>query len=207
VPYPGLELLDFYSVVAEAFGLPSGLSTSEDFVEQFARFLEGARARTERVLLVVDEAHHLRLELFAGIERLLKADAHASLGGDGVAGLAVPRKAQQLEPDSVDVRLILGTILSSGAGRASPRGGRFQATEAYRKSIAFAPRDAKGWAGFGSGANTGRGAGERAGDPGGELPGGRRGSFVVFASDCLEAVRARARLTLTATLTKARRRR
>jgi general secretion pathway protein A len=120
VPYPGLELLDFHAVVAEAFGLPSELSTAEDFVEQFARFLAGARARTERVLLLIDEAQHLRPELFAGIERLLQADAHAALERDGVLSIllvgdnslaALLREGEQLGLAShITVRCELGPL-------------------------------------------------------------------------------------------------
>jgi general secretion pathway protein A len=120
VPYPGLELLDFYAVVAEAFGLPSELSTSEDFVEQFAHFLGAARARTERVVLVVDDAQHLGPELFVGIERLLEADAHATFDKAGVLSIllvgdnslaAVLRKGEHLGLASrIKVRCELGRL-------------------------------------------------------------------------------------------------
>ena len=120
VAYPGLELLDFHAVVAEAFGLPSELSTSEDFVEQFARFLGASRARTERVLLVVDDAQHLRPELIVGIERLLEADARAALDKDGVLSIllvgdnslaAVLRKGEHLGLTSrIKVRCELGRL-------------------------------------------------------------------------------------------------
>jgi len=120
VPYPGLELLNFHAVVAEAFGLPSEQSTSEEFVEQFARFLASARARTEGVLLVIDEAQHLRPELFAGIERLLEADAHAALDRDGVLSIllvgdnslaAVLRKGEHVGLASrITVRCELGPL-------------------------------------------------------------------------------------------------
>jgi type II secretory pathway predicted ATPase ExeA len=87
VSYSSVELLDFHAVVAAAFDLPSELATREAFIEQFTRFIEGARGRTERVLLVVDEAQDLHPEVLAEIERLLDVNGQAGSGQGSVLSI------------------------------------------------------------------------------------------------------------------------
>jgi type II secretory pathway predicted ATPase ExeA len=85
--YPSLHLPEFRAAVAEAFGLPSPLPTPEALREQFQRFLDDARGRGERVLLVVEEAQALSPELFAEIQRLLEADAAGASDRAGILSI------------------------------------------------------------------------------------------------------------------------
>jgi type II secretory pathway predicted ATPase ExeA len=112
VPYPSLELLDFHAVVAEAFGLSSDLLTAEAFSEQLARFVREAHGRTERVLLVIDDAQRLRPQVLAEIARLLDGEGILSILLVGESGLwAVLREADNLDLTSrATVRCELGPL-------------------------------------------------------------------------------------------------
>ncbi len=75
VPDPRLDKLDFFRLLAHAFGLESRLSTKFDFLISFRDFLNRAHDDQKKVLLIVDEAQKLSLDsleeirLLSNIER------------------------------------------------------------------------------------------------------------------------------------------
>ena len=72
---PRLDKLDFFRLLAHAFGLESRLSTKFDFLVSFRDFLNRAYDDQKKVLLIVDEAQKLSLDsleeirLLSNIER------------------------------------------------------------------------------------------------------------------------------------------
>jgi general secretion pathway protein A len=67
---PGLEALDLFKFIAEAFGLDSGFTRKGEFLLQFEKFLIRAHANRKRVLLVIDEAQRAPQELLEEIRML-----------------------------------------------------------------------------------------------------------------------------------------
>jgi len=72
---PRLDKLDFFKLLAHAFGLESKLNTKFDFLVSFRDFLNRAHDDQKKVLLIVDEAQKLSLDsleeirLLSNIER------------------------------------------------------------------------------------------------------------------------------------------
>ena len=72
---PRLDKLDFFKLLAHAFGLESKLNTKFDFLISFRDFLNRAHDDQKKVLLIVDEAQKLSLDsleeirLLSNIER------------------------------------------------------------------------------------------------------------------------------------------
>jgi type II secretory pathway predicted ATPase ExeA len=64
VPYPRLDPLDFFRVVASAYKLTDPLASREALLVQLERFLSQAASEGRRALLVIDEAQSLSRELF-----------------------------------------------------------------------------------------------------------------------------------------------
>jgi type II secretory pathway predicted ATPase ExeA len=67
VPYPRLESLDFFRVVATAYGLTAPVDSRKMFLVALERFLAEAAVKARSVLLVIDEAQSLSPELFEEI--------------------------------------------------------------------------------------------------------------------------------------------
>ena len=70
IDYPGLDPLDFFGVVATAYGLGDLIVSRETFLQRLVPFLTHARAIGRSVLLILDEAQSLSRELFEEIEHL-----------------------------------------------------------------------------------------------------------------------------------------
>jgi general secretion pathway protein A len=71
MPDPRLEVAEFLQAVAQAFSYDGGdLSSRLAFLSWFSALLENARARTLKVLLIIDEAQTLSLELLEEIRLL-----------------------------------------------------------------------------------------------------------------------------------------
>jgi general secretion pathway protein A len=70
VPDPGLIQLDFYRYIADAYGMSDRIVSKVDFLIQFKAFLKEADALGKRILLVIDEAQRMSLELLEEIRLL-----------------------------------------------------------------------------------------------------------------------------------------
>ena len=67
---PSLEVLEFFNVVATAFGMGETFESKGQFIIRFREFLKDARERKQKVLLIVDEAQALGPELLEEIRLL-----------------------------------------------------------------------------------------------------------------------------------------
>jgi general secretion pathway protein A len=76
---PTLSVSDFYEMLALRFKLPAFKGSKAQFLENFASFLECCRQQKERVLLIIDEAHALPMELLEEI-RLLSNQEYLRYG-------------------------------------------------------------------------------------------------------------------------------
>lgn len=76
---PTLSVSDFYYYVSAKLGLEEYDGNKAKFMLRFADFLQGCRIAGERVLLIVDEAHVLPVELLEEI-RLLSNQAYQEFG-------------------------------------------------------------------------------------------------------------------------------
>ena len=63
VPDPGLEQLEFFSYVAQAFGMKQAFGTKGSFLVNFREFLYTNYANGKKVLLIIDEAQRLNQDL------------------------------------------------------------------------------------------------------------------------------------------------
>ncbi len=70
VPDPGLEKMDFFNYIAEAFGMGLPFSTKGTFLAAFKRFLIQAGESGKKVLLIIDEAQLLTQEMLEEIRLL-----------------------------------------------------------------------------------------------------------------------------------------
>jgi general secretion pathway protein A len=70
IPDPGLELLDFYRYLSDAFGCESAFTNKADFIFMFREFLFNAYEAGKKVLLIIDEAQRLSNELLEEIRLL-----------------------------------------------------------------------------------------------------------------------------------------
>jgi general secretion pathway protein A len=76
---PSLKIDDFYFTLATSYSLPSFQGSKARFLLDFAHFLETCAQKQERVLLIIDEAHALPVELLEEI-RLLSNQKPSSAG-------------------------------------------------------------------------------------------------------------------------------
>jgi type II secretory pathway predicted ATPase ExeA len=72
--YPGLAPLDFFKIVATAYGLGDVIVSRETFLQGLVSFLTRAHAIGRRVLLVLDEAQSLSGELLEEIGHLARLE-------------------------------------------------------------------------------------------------------------------------------------
>ncbi|MCF6246213.1 MAG: AAA family ATPase [Desulfobacula sp.] len=70
VPDPGLEKMDFFNYIAEAFGMEQEFSTKGKFIVHFRKFLLQANENNKKVLLIIDEAQLLTQEMLEEIRLL-----------------------------------------------------------------------------------------------------------------------------------------
>ncbi|MEA3547245.1 MAG: AAA family ATPase [Thermodesulfobacteriota bacterium] len=71
---PALSASDFYYYLAAAYGLPEYDGNKAKFLLNFVDFLQDCRSKNERVLLVIDEAHVVSLDLLEEIRLLSNQD-------------------------------------------------------------------------------------------------------------------------------------
>ncbi|MFO8111569.1 MAG: AAA family ATPase [Desulfosalsimonadaceae bacterium] len=64
---PGLEKLDFFKHLADAYGIPGSYTSKGEFINAFSKFLLKSHYRGRRVLLIIDEAQLLTHELLEEI--------------------------------------------------------------------------------------------------------------------------------------------
>ncbi len=76
---PTLSVKDFYYYLAAKYGLPEYTDNKAKFMLDFADFLKRCSQRNERVLLIVDEAHAMPVELLEEI-RLLSNQEYQDYG-------------------------------------------------------------------------------------------------------------------------------
>lgn len=76
VPDPGLELMEFYSYIAQAFGIENEFSSKADFIFVFREFLYNANENGKKVLLIIDEAQRLTNDLLEEIRLLSNIELH-----------------------------------------------------------------------------------------------------------------------------------
>lgn len=67
---PGLDKLEFYNFLANAFQMNKKFDTKGDFLVHFIHFLHNAYARKKKVLLIIDEAQRLTHEMLEEIRLL-----------------------------------------------------------------------------------------------------------------------------------------
>ncbi|MFA6012518.1 MAG: AAA family ATPase [Desulfobacteraceae bacterium] len=70
VPDPGLELMDFYRYLSNAFYCDHSFTNKADFIFMFRDFLLNAHESGKKVLLIIDEAQRLSNELLEEIRLL-----------------------------------------------------------------------------------------------------------------------------------------
>ena len=70
IPDPGLEKLDFYNFIAQAFGIKKTFKSKGDFLVYFIHFLHKANADGKKVLIIIDEAQRLSHEIMEEIRQL-----------------------------------------------------------------------------------------------------------------------------------------
>ena len=109
--HPDLPAHEFRHGVAEAFALPIKSNVRTTFLEHFGEFLEGAYARGEKVLLVIDEAQGFGTVLLDEIDDLIRAGRAA--GKDKVNVMNVLLVSQtDIDADAIAVRSYLGPLES-----------------------------------------------------------------------------------------------
>ena len=70
IPDPGLDVLDFFKILAVEFNMGTEFSGKGEFLIQFKKFLLKAYAKKSQVLLIIDEAQRLNHELLEQIRLL-----------------------------------------------------------------------------------------------------------------------------------------
>jgi type II secretory pathway predicted ATPase ExeA len=108
---------DFRHGVVRALDLPAEPDTRESFLAHLAAFLQGAYARREKVLLVVDEAQNLGGELLDDVEHLARVGREAGRGKVNVLNILLVgqadfeamlhRRAPRGRADSIGTRVRL----------------------------------------------------------------------------------------------------
>ena len=67
---PGLEKLDFYNFLTQAFDMNKTFSNKGDFLVHFIHFLHKANTEAKKVLIIIDEAQRLSHEMMEEIRQL-----------------------------------------------------------------------------------------------------------------------------------------
>ncbi len=70
VPDPGLEAIDFFNLLAEEFKMERRFASKGDFLIAFKQFLLKANLSKQKVLLVIDEAQRLTIDLLEQVRLL-----------------------------------------------------------------------------------------------------------------------------------------
>jgi type II secretory pathway predicted ATPase ExeA/TolA-binding protein len=70
INHPTLNTLDFFNLVAKAYDPSTGISTKAEFLLFLKKFLQKSHAQGKVVLLIIDEAHRLSMELLEEIRLL-----------------------------------------------------------------------------------------------------------------------------------------
>lgn len=70
INHPTLNTLDFFNLVAKAYDPSTSISTKAEFLLFLKKFLQKSHARGKVVLLIIDEAHRLSMELLEEIRLL-----------------------------------------------------------------------------------------------------------------------------------------
>lgn len=118
--YAGLHPADLRNEVAAALALPVGPDTPEGFLAHFGEFLQGAYARREKVLLVIDEAQNLGAALLDEIDHLARVGREAGRGKVNVINILlvgqtdthamVQRRVPRGREDSITTRCHLAPL-------------------------------------------------------------------------------------------------
>jgi len=70
INHPTLNTLEFLNLLAKAYGLPAEITSKTEFLSLFSSFLQTSKEEGKVVLLVIDEAHRLSIELLEEIRLL-----------------------------------------------------------------------------------------------------------------------------------------
>ena len=70
VPDPGLERMDFYNYIINAFRIYKTFSTKGEFLIYFKNFLIHSHSKGRRALLIIDEAQRLSFKMLEEIRLL-----------------------------------------------------------------------------------------------------------------------------------------
>ena len=70
LPDPGLEPLDFFNILAEEFKMERRFASKGDFLIEFKQFLLKANLSQQKVLLIIDEAQRLTVEMLEQVRLL-----------------------------------------------------------------------------------------------------------------------------------------
>ena len=105
---PTLSLHDFYYFLAAKYGLREYEGNKARFLLEFAEFLRGCRQQGERVLLVIDEAHVLPVDLLEEV-RLLSNQEYQDFGVMSVFLVGQPELNDRLaDPRLLPLRQRIG---------------------------------------------------------------------------------------------------
>ncbi len=72
---PGLEILEFFNIIADAYNMDRSFDSKGEFLIHFKQFLKKARARNQKVLLIIDEAQRIKHDLLEEIRLLSNLEA------------------------------------------------------------------------------------------------------------------------------------
>jgi type II secretory pathway predicted ATPase ExeA len=67
---PGVEILDFFRFISDAYGINRDFDTKGSFIKHFNSFLRNAYSEGKRVVLIIDEAQRLSPELLEELRHL-----------------------------------------------------------------------------------------------------------------------------------------
>jgi general secretion pathway protein A len=70
IPDPGLEAIDFFNFLAEEFKMERRFTSKGDFLIEFKQFLLSADSSRQKVLLIIDEAQRLTIEMLEQVRLL-----------------------------------------------------------------------------------------------------------------------------------------
>lgn len=76
IPDPGLDVLDFFKILAAEFNIGTRFNSKGEFLIHFKQFLLKAYAKKRQVLLIIDEAQRLNHELLEQIRLLSNIELH-----------------------------------------------------------------------------------------------------------------------------------
>jgi general secretion pathway protein A len=107
--HPDLTANEFRHGVSDAFALPAGSNVRHLFLARFGEFLQGAYARGEKVLLVIDEAQGFGTVLLDEIADLIHAGREAGRGKVNVMNVLLVSQAD-VDAHEIAVRSHLGAL-------------------------------------------------------------------------------------------------